>query len=37
MMLNEYLAQQLPILEKALAQTVSHRGQYEAKVWEAME
>ena len=32
-----FLAQEQPRLEKALWQAVSHRGHYEARVWEAME
>lgn len=34
---NDFLAREQPRLEKALRQAVSHRGHYEARVWEAME
>ena len=34
---NDFLAQEQPRLEEALRQAVSHRGHYEARVWEAME
>ncbi len=37
MRIEEYLEWQGPILEERLARRVAHRGQYEAKVWEAME